>query len=71
MERNKVIIGIKDLGVAAFIKLSGFKLKEKRGKEFFFEILEEEQEEFKQKQIEYINSPFNDYDQCLMSLKKL
>lgn len=67
-----IVVGtVKDLGMAAFMKMKGYKLLKRRGREFDFEICESEQEEFEKAQIEYVNSSFAEFDSQLMNLKKL
>lgn len=70
-EENYVIGTVKDLGMAAFLKMRGYELHDRRGREFDFNIKESEQEEFRKCQIEYVNSPFSDFDSEIMNLKKL
>lgn len=57
--------------MAAYLKMKGYKLYNKKRKEFVFKIKENEIEEFKQDQIEYINSPYATFDSEIMNLKKL
>jgi len=66
-----VIMTCKDLGQSAFIKMKGFRLKCRRGREFDFEVEESGQEEFKQLLVEYANSAFCEFDNCIMTLKRL
>ena len=70
--KNTTVVGtVKDLGMAAFMKMKGYKLLKRRGKEFDFAIDESEQEEFEKAQIEYVNSSFVEFDSQIMNLKKL
>ncbi len=71
IETTMVIGTVKDLGMAAFMKMKGYKLLKRRGKEFDFAINESEQEEFEKDQIEYVNSSFAEFDAQIMNLKKL
>ncbi|MFW5794975.1 MAG: hypothetical protein ACOCV1_05785 [Bacillota bacterium] len=71
MNEKTVVCTVKDLGVAAFMKMKGYKIYSRRGREFEFEILEEEQERFEKEQVEYINSPFSAFDNEIMNLKKI
>jgi len=67
----KVTGTVKDLGMAAFLKMKGYELIRRNGREFDFRILESEQAEFSLAQIEYVNSAFADFDSQIMNLKKL
>lgn len=62
---------VEDLGVAAFLKMHGFKIAGRKGKDFYFDIKWEEEKEFHSHQIEYANSPFHAFDHEIMALKKL
>lgn len=70
MER-KVTVAVKDLGMAAYLKMKGYDLHERHKKEFYFIIHEAEREEFKRQQVEYVNSAFCKFDSEIMALKKL
>ncbi len=70
-EEAKVVGTARDLGIAAFLKMKGYKLLRRRGREFDFEIKESEQAEFDQSQIDYVNSSFAEFDGEIMNLKKL
>lgn len=71
MSEETVVGTVKDLGVAAYLKMKGYVLLDRRGREFDFVIKECEQVEFKRAQIEYVNSSFAEFDSQLMNLKKL
>jgi hypothetical protein len=62
---------VSDLGVAAFVKMHGFKCAGRKGRNFFFDMNEEDIEKFESLCIEYINSPYHDFDAQIMSLKKI
>lgn len=62
---------VDDLGEAAFVRMKGFKCVGRKGRSFFFDILDEEVEVFDTLNLEYINSPYHDFDSCIMSLKKV
>lgn len=70
-KENTVIITVHDLGCSAFLRMRGYEVVQKRGRDFDFRVLESEQDEFVQLQIEFTNSVFQEYDNCLMSLKKM
>lgn len=65
------LLPVEDLGVAAFLKMHGFKVAARKGKRIFFVVARGDEQEFSQKQIEYLNGPFHEFDSCLMSLKKM
>jgi hypothetical protein len=70
-KENMVVCVCRDLGLSAFIKMSGYQLKAKKGKDFEFYVKESEQEQFEQCKIEYVNSAFAEFDSELMLLKKI
>jgi hypothetical protein len=70
-KENYVTMTVNDLGVSAFCKMRGYEVLCKRGRSFDFKVLESEQDDFIQLQIEFTNSVFQEYDNCLMSLKKM
>ena len=70
-EQNMQECFVKDLGIAAFLKMNGYKLKSRRGREFSFFVDPNEVDKFNQKQIDYVNSPFAEFDNEIMNLKKL
>ena len=71
LDEGTVLAAIKDLGMAAYLKMIGFRLAARRGREFDFRIKESEQEEFNHKKIEYLNSEFSAFDSEIMNMKKL
>lgn len=72
MEEGRKVVGTaKDLGMAAYLKMRGYKLLRRRGKEFDFTIKESEQERFEEEKVDYVNSAFATFDSELMHLKKL
>ena len=60
-----------DLGAAAYLRMHGFKLVGRKGKTFYFDMLQEEEEAFNEATFEYPNSPYHDFDANIMALKKL
>jgi hypothetical protein len=68
---QKVRKAVSDLGVAAYIKMHGFKCIGRKNRNFYFVMSETEVKQFEELKIEYGNSPFHDFDANLMSLKKL
>ena len=69
--QDAIVLSVKDLGMAAYMRMQGFRLKSRRGKEFQFFVPANEQEAFQNAQIEYVNSPFAAFDSEIMNLKKL
>lgn len=62
---------VSDLGIAAYLKMNGFKFVSRRGKNIYFEVSEKDQHNFEDTIFEYLNSPFHEFDACLMALKKI
>lgn len=62
---------IPDLGAAAYLMMSHYKVVGKRGRSIFFEIEHKEKEEFKNKIFDYLISEYHRFDACIMSLKKI
>jgi len=63
---------VKDLGMAAYLKMQGFALAAKEeGKGFIFEVKAEDVDEFNRQKIQYVNSPYATFDGEIMNLKKL
>ncbi len=62
---------VPELGEAAFVKMKGFKCVGRKGRNFFFDVFKEDEEKFDDLNLEYINSPYHDFDACIMSLKKV
>lgn len=71
MNANKVRKSTEDLGVAAYLRMHGFKVCGRKGKIFYFDIMSEEEEAFNEAVFEYPNSPYHDFDANIMALKKL
>lgn len=62
---------VSELGEAAFIKMKGFKCVGRKGRNFYFDVFKEDEGKFDDLNLEYINSPYHDFDACIMSLKKV
>lgn len=62
---------VSDLGAAAYLLMHGHRVVGRRGKEFIFEVSEEESSEFEQRKLEYLSSEFHRFDSYIMSLKKI
>lgn len=70
-ENNKLRKASDDLGEAAYVRMKGFKCVGRKGRTFYFDVTQEELETFESLNLEYINSPYHDFDACIMSLKKV
>lgn len=68
---KKVKKSVNDLGIAAYLFMHGFTVVGRKNRAVYFEIKEEEQEEFDRLTFEYLSSPYHRFDSCLMSLKKI
>lgn len=62
---------VDDLGAAAYLRMLGFNVVGRRGRNFYFEFDESEEKEFNKLCFEYLNSSFHQFDAYLMSLKKM
>ena len=62
---------VSDLGAAAYLLMHGHKVVGRRGREFIFEVSEQEASEFDQRNLEYLSSEFHRFDSYIMSLKKI
>jgi hypothetical protein len=68
---KKVIMTVNDIGLASYMLLHGHSVVAKRNRSVYFEINEDEVDEFNKLQMEYLSSEFHRFDSCLMSLKKM
>jgi hypothetical protein len=62
---------IRDIGIAAYLVMHEYKLRDKKDKSFLFEVVSDESKKFEDLKISYLSSEFHHFDSCLMSLKKL
>ena len=62
---------VSDLGVAAYLRMHGFKVIGRKNKTIWFEIKEDESSDFERLSFEYVNGPYHDFDANLMLLKKM
>jgi hypothetical protein len=63
---------VSDLGASAYLLMHGYKVIGRKGKEFIFEINNNDEElEFEQRKLEYLSSEFHRFDSYIMSLKKI
>lgn len=63
---------VTDLGAAAYLLMHKFKLLGKKGKNYYFDIwTQEENNQFQELNLQYANSDFHNFDSKLMSLKKI
>ena len=71
MSENKVRKSIEDLGAAAYLRMHGFIVVGRKGKVFYFDVLDKDEEAFCETTFEYPNSPYHEFDAHIMALKKL
>ncbi len=72
MQSKKVMRrSVSDLGMAAYIKIHGFRCLGKKNRHWFFEVDESQANQFDQLTVDYINSPMHEFDSAIMSLKKM
>lgn len=69
--RKVIRRSVDDLGEAAFVRMKGFKCVGRKGRTFYFDIPEDQIDVFDTLNLEYINSPYHDFDSCIISLKKV
>lgn len=63
---------VPDIGIAAYLMMNGFRVLGRRGKNIYFEAENiEAEKEFDRLHIEYLSSPYHQFDHYLMALKKL
>lgn len=70
-EGRMVHKSVSDLGAAAYIMMLKYKVVGKKDKSIYFEVNEDEVEQFESLLLEYLQSEFHRFDACLMSLKKI
>lgn len=72
MDELKFEKRVADLGACAYLLMHGFKVSghDRKERAFVFEISKTEEQDFEEKQDDYLNSEFHRFDSCLMSLKK-
>lgn len=71
MNQTMIRKSVEDLGVAAYLRMHGFKVIGRKGKSVYFELNAADGPEFDKSSFEYVNSPFHEFDSHLMSLKKI
>ena len=62
------VVECRDLGLAAYVKMSGVKLLSCEGRVYKFDC---EQEDFRELEIKYANSPEREHDSNVMFLRTL
>lgn len=62
---------VSDLGIGAYLMMHGYKTGGRRGKNVFFEIADKDNEEFDRLTMDYLQSPFHQFDHYIMILKKV
>ena len=65
-----VIKTVSDIGIAAYVMMHGFKVVGRKGKNIYFSVPESEVSEVEQLRMEYLSSPYHQFDSCIMALKK-
>ena len=62
---------VSDLGAGAYLLMHGHTVVGRSGRDFIFEVNENEETEFEQRKLEYLSSEFHRFDSYIMSLKKI
>lgn len=62
---------VSDLGIGAYLMMHGYKVMGRKGKNVVFEINEKDSEEFEKLTMDYLQSPFHQFDHYIMILKKV
>lgn len=62
---------VDDLGAAAYLKMHAYRALGRDGKNVYFELSADEEDQFYNLITEYLNSEFHNFDHHLMSIKKL
>jgi len=62
---------VADIGSGAYLMMNGYKIKGRKGKNLYFEVADQDMEEFEKLMLDYTNSPYSQFDSWLMSLKKI
>lgn len=62
---------VSDLGAGAYLIMHGFDMIGREGKNILFSVPESDQNDFEEKQLEYISSVYRNFDSCIMSIKRI
>jgi len=62
---------IDDLGIAAYLKMFGWRVIGRKGKTIVFEVAESDEQEFDKTAFEYLSTPYYAFASKLMLLKKM
>ena len=62
---------VSDLGAGAYLLMHGNRVIGRKGRDFIFEVAQQEESEFEQRKLEYLSSEFHRFDSYIMSLKKI
>lgn len=62
---------VSDLGIGAYLMMHGYKVSCRRGKNVMFEINDKDVEDFERLTMDYLQSPFHQFDHYIMILKKV
>ena len=65
-----IIRQISDLGAAAYIMMHKYEVVGRKGKVYYFEIPDEDNDKFDKLYKQYLMGEFHRFDSCIMSLKK-
>lgn len=70
-KRERMKKTVSDLGAGAYLLMHGHKVIGRKGRDFIFEVGDQEEVEFEQRKLEYLSSEFHRFDSYIMSLKKI
>lgn len=62
---------VADLGAAAYLQMHGFRVGGRKGRIVYFEINDQDTNEFDKLNFEYLSTAYHQFDSCLMLLKKV
>lgn len=62
---------ITDLGIAAYLLMHGFRVAGRKGRTVYFDVLEQDSDEFEKLNFEYLSTTYHNFDSCLLLLKKV
>ena len=62
---------VSDIGIAAYLMMHGYKVVGREGKIIYFNIKDDEEQEFDTLSFEYLSSQFHHFDNNIMALKKM
>lgn len=71
MSEKTISRNINDLGAAAYLLMHKYRIIERKGRSFVFEVEETALKQFEETRTEYLSSEFHRFDACIMALKKM